>query len=226
MIRLIKSKFFDWNLFFLYLYFGLASAAIFSYSFIDFPLLENITLDSLPFYVLFKAMSLCIFPPLYLVVFGGGVLWFRFLSKSKIWTLPFFEIFTAQAFATAFVRIFKVIIGRARPESFLSNPSISFKCFSYNHNFHSFPSGHTIAAFTLAASIALLFPRFQILSLSLAFLLSLSRIFLLDHFLSDLFATAIIGMMIAQMVHLMLQKVTGKKSRRYANGTTPITRDS
>lgn len=58
-----------------------------------------------------------------------------------------------------------------------------------------------MAAFALTGSLLLLFPRFRFLWLFLAFSLSLSRVFLLDHFPSDLFATAATGLLIAQGVH-------------------------
>ena len=187
---------------------GFAIAALFCYFFVDFPLLEEIAPYRKSFRTFFKGVSLLIFPPIYLAICCGGFLWARFVSKTQCWILPFFELITAQALSVAFVRVFKVIIGRARPESFLSKNLIGFECFSVSHYFHSLPSGHTMAAFTLAGSIALLFPHFRIWSLAIAFLFSLSRVFLLDHFPSDLFATGMIAMMIAQIVHSMLQKVT------------------
>lgn len=45
----------------------------------------------------------------------------------------------------------KTVVGRARPSAF--EGSRSFKLFSPEPNFHSFPSGHTILAFTTAYAI-------------------------------------------------------------------------
>lgn len=222
----IKSKLFNATPFLTRVFIGFVLAATFCYFFIDFPLIEEIAPYRKTFRSFFKGTSMLIFPPLYLAIWLGAFLWARFLSSSKRWTLPFFEIITAQALSVAFVRVFKVIIGRARPDSFLSKDLIGFEFFSSSHHFHSLPSGHTMAAFTLAASLALLFPRMRYFSLSLAFLFSLSRVFLLDHFPSDLFATGAMAILIAQMVHFVLQKVTDQKIGSHFDGNTFATRNS
>ena len=214
MIHFIKSQPFHATPFLRRVCLGFTLAAFFCYFFVDFPLTEALAPYRQSLRFISKKASFLIFPPLYLIICGGGFLWARFLSKSQKWVLPSFELITAQVLSVAFVRTFKVIIGRARPESFLSKDLIGFEFLSSNHHFHSLPSGHIMAAFTLAASIALLFPRFRILSFSIAFIFSLSRIFLLAHFPSDLFATGMIGMIIAQIVHTMLQNVTDKNAGR------------
>jgi len=226
MFLFIKPKLFYATPFLARVSIGFVLAAVFCYFFVDFPLIEEIAPYRKIFRTPLKLASFLIFPPLYLFIGAGAFIWARFLCKNKQWTLPSFEMITAQALSVAFVRVFKVIIGRARPESFLSRDLIGFEFFSSSHHFHSLPSGHTMAAFTLAASIALLFPRFRYLSLTLAFLFSLSRIYLLDHFPSDLFATGAIGIFIAQMVHIVLQKITDRNHERQFNGKTFAPRNS
>ncbi len=200
-------------------------AALLCYFFVDFPLIETLAPHRKTLRSVLKVASLLIFPPLHLLVWGVAFLWARFSHAKERFILPFFEIFVAQAFSVALVRVFKVIIGRARPESFLSYDMTGFDFFSTSHHFHSLPSGHTMAAMTLAASIALLFPRFRILSFSIALLLSISRIFLLDHFPSDLFATGILGIFIAQVVHLVIKRVTSHKHEGdLSHGNIPTAR--
>ena len=193
---------------------GFLILALLSYLFVDFPLIELISPLRSKLRLLMKGTSLLIFPPFHLVLWTGAFLFARFLSAEKKWTLPFFEIALSQYLSVAFVRIFKVVIGRARPESFLSKNVTGFDFFSGDHYFHSLPSGHTMAAFTLAASIALLFPRFRVISLIIAFHFSMARIYLLDHFPSDIFATAVIGIFIAQMVHTLINKIAYRYDRR------------
>jgi len=183
-------------------------AALFCYFFVDFPLIETLAPHRKTFRSVLKIASLLIFPPFHLVFWGGAFLWARFSRAKQRFILPFFEIFVAQALSVAFVRVFKVIIGRARPESFLSHDLIGFEFFSSSHHFHSLPSGHTMAAMTLAASIALLFPRFRFFSFAFALIASSSRVFLLDHFPSDLFVTGIFGIFIAQVIHVVIKGVT------------------
>jgi membrane-associated phospholipid phosphatase len=208
MIHFINPKPFYAIPFFIRLAIGLIFAACLSYFFIDFPLLDLISPYRKMIRPFFNVLSMLIFPPFYLIITLLYFLWARFLKKSSKWILPSFEIGVAQAVSVAFVRIFKVIIGRARPESILLSKASGFEWLSSSHHFHSLPSGHTMAAFTLAASLALLFPRKRGVFFSLALLLSLSRVFLLDHFFSDLLFTGAIGIIIAQICHTVLNKIT------------------
>jgi len=65
----------------------------------------------------------------------------------------------------------------------------------------SFPSGHTMSAFALYGLIALLIRRNKVLSglifLTIAILVGVSRIYLVQHFLKDIFAGSLIGVLIA-----------------------------
>ncbi|QVL57067.1 MAG: phosphatase PAP2 family protein [Simkaniaceae bacterium] len=173
-----------------------------SYFFLDRELLPLIGKNYKP---LLKAFSFLIFPPLHLVIWVGAFLIARL--KRSHWTLPLFEIAVSQCLSIAFARIFKILFGRARPDIFLKKGAYGFHGFEWNHHYHSFPSGHTLTAFTLATSLSLLFPKFRILFYSLATLFSLSRPLLLDHYFSDVIATAAIGMTIATIVHIMTRRI-------------------
>ncbi len=177
-----------------------------SYFYIDQQMVMLVSPYTKPYQVLFKGCSLLIFPPLYLALSAGGFIIAR-LKKSR-WNLPFFEILVAQCLSVAFVRVFKIIIGRARPDIFLKKGIFGFYGFEWDQHFHSFPSGHSMAAFTLATSLALLFPRFRIYFFSIAVLLTTSRIFLLGHFTSDIIGTAAISLVIASGVHHFINSIT------------------
>jgi len=58
---------------------------------------------------------------------------------------------------------------------------------------YSFPSGHTISAFSVAISVGFFYPELQPCLLGLAFLIAISRIILGMHFLSDVVAGLAIG---------------------------------
>ncbi len=189
------------------LLFGLA--ALVCYFFVDF-----LFLDKIMFYLtylgpspLIKWASFLLFPPLYLSLCLGCFLYVRFSKKDLGQAVLFFELLAAQLLSVAFVRVSKIFIGRARPEAFFAKGFFGFEHGSFDSYFHSFPSGHIAAVFTLAASIALCYPRFRILSISLASVFSLSRVLLLAHFPSDLFATGGLVMLIAQIVHVVLKSL-------------------
>lgn len=182
---------------------GLASLA---YFFLDRPLAEGIKHLSKEWRPLFKLGTVLIFPPLHLALWVGAFLLMR-LKKHPL-CLPLFEIATVQCIGVAVVRLSKVLIGRARPDLFLKKGIYGFYGLEWNHHFHSFPSGHTMAAFTLAASLSLILPRYRYLCFGCAALLSLSRPLLLGHFLSDVIGTAVISYLIANLVHQFMKKFT------------------
>lgn len=151
-----------------------------------------------------KALSLLIFPPFHLLLWG--LLFLIARSRMSVWTLPLFETFISQCFSVAFVRITKVLIGRARPDIYIKKGIYGFHGFEWNHHFHSFPSGHTLMIFTLATSLSLAFPRWKTPLFSLATLLALSRVLLTKHYLSDVMGTAAIGIILATIVHLIIRR--------------------
>ena len=173
-----------------------------SYFFLDREALPYIGKTHKP---LFKALTFLIFPPLHLLIWITAFTLARL--KKSLWTLPLFKIVAAQCLAVAFARVFKVIIGRARPDIFIKKGVFGLYGFSWNHHYHSFPSGHALTAFTLATSLSLLFPRFRYYFYFFATLLSLSRPLLFDHYFSDIMGTGAIGMMLASFVHITLKKM-------------------
>jgi len=179
-----------------------------SYFFLDQEVTTYVAPYSKAYRLLLKGCTFLIFPPLYLALSAGGFVASR-LKKSR-WTLPFFEILVAQSLSIAFVRVFKIIIGRARPDIFLKKGIYGFYGFEWDHHFHSFPSGHCMAAFTLATSLSYLFPRFRIYFFSVATVLTLSRVLLLGHYCSDILGTAAFALLIGGSVHAMITKITTK----------------
>jgi membrane-associated phospholipid phosphatase len=68
----------------------------------------------------------------------------------------------------------------------------------------SFPSGHTMTGFAFYAFLALVIPRkkgWGLLLFMTALLVGISRMYLVQHFLSDVYLGAIIGVMLAIIFH-------------------------
>ena len=154
-----------------------------------------------------KGCTLLIFPPLYLILSLGALAFCR-LKKSPL-THLFFEIFVSQCLSVAFVRVSKILIGKARPDIFLKKGIYGFYGFEWDHHFHSFPSGHSMAVFTLTATLSHFFPRFTPHFFIVGSTLAMSRILLLGHFLSDVIGTCALSMIIASAVHLFIQSIQG-----------------
>ena len=70
---------------------------------------------------------------------------------------------------------------------------------------HSFPSGHTAASFAVAFMIFLYNKRWGIPSMMMAILVGLSRVYLCVHFLTDVVAGLLVGIVIAYMMKFILE---------------------
>lgn len=68
----------------------------------------------------------------------------------------------------------------------------------------SFPSGHTITAFSVAVSVGLFYPAIFPVMLFLAFSIALSRVLLGMHFVSDVVAGALLGALLGYSSYSLL----------------------
>lgn len=95
---------------------------------------------------------------------------------------------------------FKTIIGRARP--YMDEGDLSFKPLSFKSGYASMPSGHSAAAWAAAAAIAgdSDSTAVDIAAYGFAALVSVSRIDLDKHWLSDTFFGAALGMSVGSYI--------------------------
>ena len=75
------------------------------------------------------------------------------------------------------------------------------------HN--SFPSGHTITAFTLFLLLSVIVKKshFQLLFFTIALLVALSRVYLLLHFFVDIYFGSMIGIIIVLVYILLVRRI-------------------
>lgn len=102
-------------------------------------------------------------------------------------------LFTAIALPGLFVAIVKRIISRARPMVVGHIDPFVFVPFKWTPAYASLPSGHATTAFTVLVGFGSLWPRWRATLLIYAGLISLSRIIVMAHFPSDVFAGAVVG---------------------------------
>ena len=87
---------------------------------------------------------------------------------------------------------------------------------NYNiHEKYSFPSGHTTTAFSIFIILALITnPKYKILKFVyfvIALLVGYSRMYLSQHFLIDVVAGSIIGVLISLLSYYFINKIKNKK---------------
>ncbi len=114
----------------------------------------------------------------------------------------------------------KSLFGRPRPMAYFREVDrwhevVPVEGVAVHSGLNSFPSGHTLAAFALFTYLALVVPRKQGTAL-LFFLLALSgglaRIYLVQHFLEDVLAGAVLGVLLGLAAYLLLRPTAGRKS--------------
>ena len=151
--------------------------------------------------------------------FGVGISTFAdFFSKCfspKIWTVvtilvtiicvyklfkkkPFDNLCTmslALILTFFIVGTMKVLLARSRPELLIFDNQYGFHFFSFKSAFNSMPSGHTAFSFAGLLAIANFFKTIYITALAgfIACIITVSRIVILDHFVSDVIIAAYIG---------------------------------
>lgn len=98
------------------------------------------------------------------------------------------------------VQSLKTAVGRARP--YLMEGAFSFHPLTFRAKWHSFPSGHSAAAWAVATSLASCSKNryLDLLFYSLASGVSASRVLLDKHYMSDVVAGGLIGYFIAKKI--------------------------
>jgi membrane-associated phospholipid phosphatase len=116
-----------------------------------------------------------------------------------------FEVLGSLAIASATTEILKKIVQRPRPY----NTDLTVYPDQID-NGYSFPSGHTTVAFSTAASISIITKKWYIAvpAFALASATAYSRLYLGQHYPSDVFVGAVIGTASAFASHWLLKQVS------------------
>lgn len=107
----------------------------------------------------------------------------------------FLAILAGLALTYYIISFVKPAIGRPRP--YISFPDL--RPFTTDKGF-SFPSGHATQAFMAATIFAAAFRRFRAAIFSVAALVAFSRVYLGAHYLSDVMAGSVLGVLVALAV--------------------------
>ncbi|MEO6136494.1 MAG: phosphatase PAP2 family protein, partial [Ginsengibacter sp.] len=130
-------------------------------------------------------------------------------------------IVLSYALSGIFVQIIKYFYNSARPGKLLEGMDYhNFVEGVTLHTLNSFPSGHTTSAFALAAILgfAVKNKNYSISFLLIAAMVGYSRIYLGQHFMVDVLAGSVIGVLSAIIVEMLFRKWSGKlfqKNNKY-----------
>lgn len=117
---------------------------------------------------------------------------FLWEEKKREWIIPLWLSIGLTAIATILI---KIIVSRARPFEALMLPLIQGAKYTFAAWNTSFPSLHTAAAFSLVPILDEEFPKLKWFWIILALLIAFSRLYIGVHYLSDVLAGCLIGLL-------------------------------
>ncbi|MES2122048.1 MAG: phosphatase PAP2 family protein [Chlamydiota bacterium] len=117
--------------------------------------------------------------------------------KNEFWAKRCLNLVVAIPLSIAIVDILKALLGRARPDS----PLYGFTFFASSNSFYSFPSAHACTIGAICGTLSCFYPRYSIPLSVAALILALSRVILLEHYLSDVIAGVVIGLIASQWTY-------------------------
>ena len=102
-------------------------------------------------------------------------------------------LFSTVAASGLTADLIKYIAGRARPKLYFSDHLFGFDFFHWEYAWTSFPSGHSATAFSVGMLLSSLYPRWRFFWFFGAVIVAFSRIFLSQHYISDVIAGSFLG---------------------------------
>jgi len=142
----------------------------------------------------------------YLVGFLVAALFCRYIYKNKLWEARFWFLWLSTTLTSSVCVVLKILAGRARPDLWFWWKIYGFYGFKLKSLYWSFPSGHTSTIMGVAFGLAILFPRYEIVYMLLGLLVAVTRIILLQHFLSDILAATWLALLEVALLRWFLVK--------------------
>jgi undecaprenyl-diphosphatase len=131
-----------------------------------------------------------------------GVGWCADLRQRRLLPLVAGTATLSFALASWLNALLKAAVDRSRPPHAIGLDAIGGVPVS-----PSFPSGHAMSAFAVAAAIAVLSPRLRVPVLAVAALIAFSRVYLGVHFWLDVLVGAGLGMAIGGCIALAMRRL-------------------
>lgn len=148
-------------------------------------------------------MALMIFIFVFYIYYG--IQWFSGCINNR--NKAFLLVSNAVVICYFLKDVLKLCFSRYWPATFfhnnlslVSNQAYGFNWFSFSHTNASFPSGHATFIVSFATGMWLLFPKFRVVWLLLAILVMVGQVGMYYHFVSDVLAGALLGLLVGACV--------------------------
>lgn len=142
----------------------------------------------------------------YFMIFVPALLIFWLIVKNKKWSIRIFFLLVCISASGLINLLLKWIAGRNRPVNLFDHGLFGFDFFETGYALNSFPSGHTVTVFSLAAALTILFPRYGAWAFLPAAVIAASRVMLTSHYLSDVMAGAVVGVVCTLLVKYVFDR--------------------
>lgn len=144
---------------------------------------------------------------LYIVGFLLAALFFRYVKPKPVWEARAWFLWLCIVLCSTITAVLKVLLGRARPDLWFEAKLYGFYGWQMMQRpFMSFPSGHTTTMMSVALGLSIIFPRHWLLFMATGFLVALSRVLLLQHYLSDVLTATYLVIIEIGLLRLVLRK--------------------
>ncbi len=140
------------------------------------------------------------------VVYLNNKLGFIKIEKQKKISNFFISSFFYILVVGIVTQVLKHIVGRPRPNHTNFEDSFGFNFFTFDSNFHSFPSGHSSTIFIVCFILVATFPKLKYFFYFLASVIALSRVVVGAHFFTDIVAGAILALISFKVINTILEK--------------------
>lgn len=125
---------------------------------------------------------------------GGGVFCVIFyIAKKKRWAWLAAYVVLAVIISGLACNVFKILLGRARPNEYFANQLYGFYFLKFENNFWSFPSGHSTTISSACTALYLVFRTWGWILLALTIAVMACRVIVQAHYLSDVMAGGYLG---------------------------------
>ncbi|MDD5717671.1 MAG: phosphatase PAP2 family protein [Sulfuricurvum sp.] len=129
------------------------------------------------------------------------LLFLLYRKRQKLYARQNLYLLSVVVGSGLIVDVIKILSGRVRPELFIDNRLYGFYGLKLESLFYSFPSGHSATAFSFFIALSLLYPKYKSLFIGVAVFVAMSRIVLVQHYLSDVVIGSAIGAFVSYWVY-------------------------
>lgn len=142
----------------------------------------------------------------YMGLFLALALWFRYIRVNALWEMRAWFLWLCVMIPNLIGLVLKIGFGRARPLLWLQDHLYGFYWLQTKSAYWSFPSGHATTVMGVAVGLSIVFPRYMPGFLSVAGLVILSRLALLEHYASDVLIAAYLVLLELSLLVYVLRK--------------------